>query len=258
MFKNVPDVYQSGMDETAPSTRAAQRNAAFRNAAAFLAFPGFTAFLIAAWVAAYPPDFAHPSQAAALKLSVLVPVILLGAIGTYLSIYSGMTPDPLRARGNRQGLTAAVLSGVVLGLTAVSLDAATGFSDLIARRLQVDSIHIEFPASAFVYVAGAIVVECLYRLIPIGTLYFLIAHLAFRRRHGDFVFWFLAALTSLIEPLSQAGLAEGQVLVWALFAVIFVFNLVEAMLWRRYGWIALILSRVTFYFIWHVALGPAL
>ncbi len=233
------------------------RGQAVRNSVAFLTGPGLVGVLIAAWIAAYPPEFAHPSQAAALRLSVLAPILLLGAVGVYASIRSEMTPDPLATGKRRSALVSAVTSGTILGLVVVGLDVATGFSDLIARRLGIDSIHIDFPASVFVYTAGAIAVECLYRLIPIGSLYFLIAHLALRRRGEAIVFWALAVLTSLIEPLSQAGLAGDRLLVWVLFASIFAFNLVEAMLWRRFGWIALLLSRLVFYLIWHVAVGPA-
>lgn len=231
---------------------------AVRNATAFLLGPGVIAMLIAAWVAAFPPDFAHPSQAAALQFATLAPIVLLGAAGVYASIRSGMTPDALAKGKARGGLLAALTSGTILGLVVVGLDAATGFSDLIARRLEIDSIHIDFPASALVYAAGAVAVECLYRLIPISTLYYLIAYLALRGRGEAAIFWTLAVLTSSIEPLSQAGLAGDGPLVGLLFAFIFAFNLMEAMLWRRYGWIALLLSRLTFYFIWHVAVGPAL
>lgn len=213
---------------------------------------------IAAWISSYPPDFAHPSQAAALQLGTLAPILLLGAIGVYSSIRSGMTPDPLAAGNARAALVSTVASGAVLGLIVVLLDFATGFSDLIARRLGIESIHIDFPASIFVYGAGAIAVECLYRLIPIGIIYFLVAKLALRGRREAAVFWTLSVLASLIEPLSQAGLAGDRLLVWLLFAFIFAFNLIEALLWRRFGWTSLLVSRLTFYLIWHVVVGPAL
>ena len=231
---------------------------AVRNATAFLLGPGLIAMIIAAWVAAFPPDFAHPSQAAALQIATLAPIVLLGAAGVYVSIRSGMTPDPLVAGRGRGVLLAALISGAILGLVVAGLDLATGFSDLIARRLGIDSIHIDFPASALVYSAGAVAVECLYRLIPVSALYFLIAALALRGRREAAVFWSLAVLTSSIEPLSQAGLAGDGLLVGLLFAFIFAFNIMEATLWRRYGWTALLVSRLTFYFIWHVAVGPAL
>lgn len=233
-----------------------QSKAALRNVAAFLLGPALIAILIAFGVSANPPDFAHPSQAAALSITTLGPVLVLGAFGVWASLYSGMTPDPLRPGQGWRPIMTAVASGIMLGLIAVSLDVATGFSDAIARRLEIPSIHISFPASAFVYAAGAIAVECLYRLIPLSLLYFLIAHLVLRGRGESAVFWTLAVATSFIEPLSQAALANDQLLVWLLFGVIFTFNMVEALLWRHYGWVALLTSRLVFYLVWHVAIGP--
>jgi membrane associated rhomboid family serine protease len=73
------------------------------------------------------------------------------------------------------------------------------------------------------------------------------------------LFWTLAFLSALIEPLSQAPLAGAEPgLVWALFGFIVLFNLSEAALWRRFGWPAPILSRLAFYAIWHVVFGPVL
>lgn len=236
----------------------ARWDGALCNAVTFLAGAGLIVILIAAWIAVDPPDFAHPSQAAALRLTVLAPILLLGALGVYLSIRSRMTPDPLGAPRAGHPVTAAVGSGIILGLIAVGLDLITDFSGLIAQRLGIDSIHIDFPDSVFVYLAGAVVVECLYRLIPISIIYFLVARLVLRGRGEGGVFWVLAVLTSFVEPLSQAGLAGERALIWLLCAVIFAFNLVEALLWRRYGWISLLLSRLTFYLIWHVMAGPAL
>jgi hypothetical protein len=241
------------MQDTATFSGGAQ------NALLFLVAPAATALAIAYYVMLYPPTFAHPSQAAALQLTVLAPILALGAAGVFLSIASGMTPDPLADERARGQVTTGLLSGFVLGVLVFVFDEASGFSKLLAQTLGIGSIHVAFPASAYVYVAGAIAVECLYRLIPVAFLYALIAHVALGGRGEAVVFWVLAALTSLVEPLSQAPLAGKEpTLVWALFAMIFVFNLTEAHLWRRYGWIAPVVARLTFYGIWHVALGPIL
>jgi hypothetical protein len=213
-------------------------------------------------VALNPPDFAHPSQAAALQIAVLGPLMALGAFGAFgvfVSILSRMTPDPLASNRRTAALWTAATAGVVLGLAVFGLDFATGFSDLVARALGISSIHIAFPASLYVYTAGAVAVECLYRIVALSFIYAIAARLLLKGRGEGIVFWILAVLTSLIEPLSQAGLARGApVLIVVLFAAIWLFNISEAALWRRYGWTSLIVSRVVFYLVWHVALGPVL
>jgi hypothetical protein len=230
-----------------------------QNAFLFLIVPGAAALAIAYYVMLYPPAFAHPSQAAALQLAVLGPILVLGAAGVLLSVASGMTPDPLADERARGQVAAGLSSGLVLGVAVFAFDQASGFSKLLAQALGIGSIHIAFPASAYVYAAGAIAVERLYRFIPVAFLYALIARVVLGGRGEAVVFWALAVLSSLVEPLSQAPLAGKEPsLVWALFAMIFVFNLTEAHLWRRYGWIAPLTARLTFYGIWHVALGPLL
>lgn len=232
---------------------------AIRNVAAFALGPAAITLGISFYVSRNPPQFAHPSQAAALEMGALAPLLILGAIGVFIATLARMTPDPLAGGRLRSSLVAAVGSGALLGSLVLGLDYATGFSTLVAQRLDLESIHIAFPASLYVYAAGAVAVECLYRLIPVSILYGLIARVILRGRGEAIVFWALAVVSSLIEPLSQAGLAAAAPqLVWALFAAIFAFNLTEAALWRRFGWIAMVASRAVFYLIWHVVAGPML
>lgn len=228
------------------------------NALIFAAVPAGAAVAVSLYVTANPPEFAHPSQAAALELGALAPILLVGIAGVFVSVASGMTRDPLKTNLGRM-LILSALSGAVFGGAAFAMDYLSGFSDVLASRLGITSIHIAFPASAYVYAAGAVAVECLYRLIPVSILYAVIARLILKGRGEGLVFWMLAALSSLIEPLSQAPLAAAQTgLVWLLFGFIFLFNVSEAALWRRFGWPAPIVSRLSFYAVWHVILGPML
>lgn len=228
------------------------------NAAAFALGPGAAALLISWLLTLNPPEFAHPSQAAALQFAILGPLVALGALGVFVSILSKMTPDPLAAGRRSAAIWTAAAAGLALGLAVLGLDFVTRFSDRVAATLGIASIHIAFPASLYVYAAGAVAVECLYRIVPLSLAYGL-ARLLLKGRGEAVVFWILAALTSLLEPLSQAGLAQGApALVLVLFAAIWLFNISEAALWRRYGWTSLIVSRVVFYVVWHVALGPVL
>ncbi len=228
------------------------------NALLFAAIPVGATVAIACYVAAHPPEFAHPSQGAALQLAALAPLLIGGVIGVFLSVATGMTANPLKANFGRMTVFA-LISGAVFGAAALAADYGSGFSQILAARLDIKSIHIAFPASAYVYAAGAIAVECLYRLIPVSILYAIIARLILKGRGEAGVFWLLAVLSSLIEPLSQAPLAGAEPnLVWLLFAFIFAFNFSEAALWRRFGWPAPILSRLSFYAIWHVVFGPML
>ena len=115
-----------------------------------------------------------------------------------------------------------------------------------------------FPGPLLFYSGGAIIVEVFYRLVPIPLLMW-IAGLALRGRGREQTFWVLAAITSLIEPATQdlavlqrPGLetAAGTV-----FAIDYALNFVQAVMFRRFGFLAAILTRVATYVVWHVIYG---
>ena len=100
--------------------------------------------------------------------------------------------------------------------------------------------------------------EVIYRLVPIPALLWLISNVALRGRAQTPVFWLLAVLTSLVEPLDQnlyvfqagaIGLAAAQSLSDCGH------NLAQAAMLRRYGFLAGIVTRVGMYSVWHVAYG---
>jgi len=112
--------------------------------------------------------------------------------------------------------------------------------------------------SLLFYPGGAIIVEVFYRLLPIPLVTWLVSTLALRGRGQTPVFWSMAGLTSLIEPLSQDldALAGGPLaLVTSPFGVDFVMNLVQAVMFRRFGLSSAIATRVAVYLVWHVAYG---
>lgn len=243
---------------TMAGTDSSAHRSGLSNVRLFAMGPGLLVLAMVAIVAMFPPQFAHPSQGAALEPKVAVPILLMAMAGVYVAARTNMTANPLDPALRRRALVHAVCGGVLIGLLTVAADHAAGFSSAIAATLHIPSIHIGFPESAYVYAAGGVLVECLYRFIPVSMLYGLIV-LVTRRRHEAAVFWTLGILTALIEPLSQAPLAGQAVGVVApLFGLIFIFNLTELWLWRRYGWIAPVVSRLCFYGVWHVAVGPVL
>jgi len=80
-----------------------------------------------------------------------------------------------------------------------------------------------------------------------------------RGRYREPVFWVLAALTSLIEPgtqdlaaLQRSGLEAAAITV---FGVDYVLNFVQAVMFRRYGFLAAIVTRASAYVVWHVIYG---
>ena len=111
-----------------------------------------------------------------------------------------------------------------------------------------------FPYSLFLYSQGAIYTEILYRLLPFGILLLLLEFFhpsGATRRVG---FWFIAILTSLVEPIMQLPEEELWVKVYS-FVTGLVFNLLLAWFFRRAGFLASLTMRLGHYLIWHILLG---
>jgi len=97
-------------------------------------------------------------------------------------------------------------------------------------------------------------VEAFYRLVPIPLLLWLISNVVLKKRAQSQVFWILALLTSLIEPLTQdLDLGQfGMLLMASVFLLDYGLNLTQAALFRKYGFLAAIIMRVAYYVVWHI------
>jgi hypothetical protein len=78
-----------------------------------------------------------------------------------------------------------------------------------------------------------------------------------RGRSQTQTFWALAALTSLLEPAGQdlSYLPYGIIPVAASFLPDYAFNFVQAIFFRRYGFLAAIVVRLGDYLVWHILYG---
>lgn len=221
----------------------------------YLIFAGLAAASVIL-LSQFDVTYAHPSQKESLRLITLLPILVLAALGSWLWGRSNLPVLPRERTALFSILLRLVGMGAAIGLLGVMLDYGLGFSRLFASKLGIKSIHIAFPYSAFAYTAGAVVIESLYRLIPIPIAVW-IGRLVLRERGMPIIFWVVAILMSLIEPLSQASVLSDQPFIFAVIAIfIFFFNLLQASLLKRYGVAAPLITRISFYLIWHVAVGP--
>ena len=205
-----------------------------------------------------PGVFRSPAQAKVFEWPLLALWTALGGLGVFLSERTGFAP-PWEKGGARRRLLAPAAWGIALGVLAVATDAATGWSHAVAAKMGLPTIHIPFPASALVYPGGAIIVEILYRLFPIPVLLWLLTRIPALREKGNAIFWTLAALTSLLEPIGDLGLRSlGLATMAAVFAQDDALNFLQAWTFRRRGFLAAIVARVAFYAVWHIVPSLAL
>jgi hypothetical protein len=155
---------------------------------------------------------------------------------------------------NRQRFLIPVLLGLGISLPFIAIDLLTHFTTILAAQHGQPRENIAFPASVLIYPGGAVIVEVFYRLFLVPLLLWLVSNVALSGRWQAHVFWALALLTSLIEPLTQdMDLFQfGVGLMATVFLLDYALNLTQATLFRKYGFLAAIVMRVAFYAVWHI------
>lgn len=190
--------------------------------------------------------YSDPSQAAIFQWSSIATLAVIGLIGVWLADRSGFPSPWDRSISNHQRFVIPAAIGILLG--AVSLGVNT--------ILRLPKIDLGFPASLFVYSAGAIVVEVFYRWLPLPLLLWLISTVFLRNKGQEITFWILAVLLSTLEPLARAGALIRMGVAgfpWALNLVeIYLVNLLQAYFFRRYGFLASLTIRLSHYLVWHI------
>ena len=127
----------------------------------------------------------------------------------------------------------------------------------LEQKLPKD-IHVPFPYSIPVYLTGGIFLEMLYHFIPIILLTWLVSDILLKKKWQSQVFWIFAILLSLWEPTMQIiGMLNMEMITSLLFSImlfifIFVANMVPLALFRKYGFLAPVVFRISDYLLWHV------
>ncbi len=201
----------------------------------------------------FPLAFADPSQAALFTWPSLAIFSVIGLVGVLLSERTGF-PDAWSVRISKYwSILLPVLVGMAWAVIPILIDRLTGYTRLVSARHGLVQQYIGFWQSLISFSAGSILVELVYRLLIIPLLLWVISNLIFKKKYQEPVFWTLAILTSALEPLGQLSdlsVVSGLPFI-ALFSQQYLFNLTQAAFFRRYGFLAAILVRVGFYFVWH-------
>ena len=155
---------------------------------------------------------------------------------------------------SRSAVLIPLFGGLALGVALVALDLATGFSTILVASHGLKQQFTGYLPMFLIFSAAPAIVMLIYRLVPIALLQWLLAEQLLKGHGRTAVFWTLAVLTSLLEPL---GLIDNMLrMPWLVALVYFLhlfgLNLFEATIFRRYGFLAAIAVRVAFYVIWHV------
>jgi hypothetical protein len=196
------------------------------------------------------------SQAELFSWPLIGFLALGGGISVWLGPRVGLPGLWDASISTRKRFLVPILVGLGLGVVNLTLHALTGLAQVLAAAANVSSINVAFPASLLLYSGGAIILEALYRLILITLPLWLIANLILRKRGHAQVFWVLALLTAALEPAEQMTLLAGHLgLMLVMGGVTYVVNVFAAHLLRQCGFLAPLVFRFAYYFVWHVVGG---
>jgi hypothetical protein len=110
-----------------------------------------------------------------------------------------------------------------------------------------------FPYSCFLYFSGAFEIEIFYRLIPL-TIILLLGKWFEKGKYFYAFFLTGAILTSFREPLEQ--LPDGGLLIISYsFLTGFAMNYLQAIFYKKSGFLASLFLRLGHYLFWHILLG---
>jgi hypothetical protein len=228
-----------------------------RDLVLFLCGPALVAVAIAVWFAVRPWPVPVADQAQHYMPGPVAISLGLGAIGAWLSSRVGLPSVPALTDGRRWLWLVLASTGLGLLIVAVSAveDAMLGVQHFLAQRIGHPSMNVPFPASIPHYLCGSILQECLFRLGPVPILAWVIGKLAFRDGVKPQVFWTIAILLSLVEPVMEMVMTihvrPDIALIGGGTGV--VGNLVWVALYRKMGWPVLLITRIVLELGWHVA-----
>lgn len=198
----------------------------------------------------FPNALRDPTQAALFEWIPLSIISLLGLVGVLLSLRTGF-PEAWDVRiSNRQRVLYPMVVGLAFGVAMVALDYVTDFTSLLAASHGLTQQYTGFLPMLLAFSVGAIIVEVIYRLLPIPLLLWLTSNLILRGRWQEQIFWVLAILTSTLELNQDWGVLSGIVLVTHQ-AELFALNFAQVAFFRKFGFLAAVLVRVAFYLVWH-------
>jgi hypothetical protein len=124
-------------------------------------------------------------------------VAVLGFVRLWLARQTGFPEMWDRGVSNTQRFLMPTIAGLIAGTILVIFN---------QRVLQLPAgLHVAFPASILYYLYASIESEFIFCLVPIPLFVWLISSVLLRHRSQVTLFWGVAILISLREPLLQLG-----------------------------------------------------
>ncbi len=175
-------------------------------------------------------------------------IALSGGILLSLLLYRGWFS--IYKAGNRKGLYLSSGLASIFGLIMILLD--------LNVRFPAD-LNILLPESMLFYPVIGFFAEVLFHVLPLTILLFVLTSIL-KGEHHEKVVLTSIVIVSLLEPLYQTVYiaSPGWFPLWAQAYIgihIFLINLAQLLIYKRYDFIAMYLFRLVYYLSWHIGWG---
>ena len=117
--------------------------------------------------------------------------------------------------------------------------------------------NILFPASLLFYPAIGFFVEIFFHVLPLTLLIVTLTSL-FRNLLYENIIWISILLVALLEPIYQTIWLDNRYPIWAVAYVglhVFLINLSQLIILKRYDFISMYSFRLVYYLFWHIGWG---
>jgi hypothetical protein len=120
-------------------------------------------------------------------------------------------------------------------------------------------LNVLFPESLLFYPAIGFFVEILFHVLPLSILLISLTSIFKKANHKNII-WICIIIVSLLEPVFQTIplFSSSHYPLWAATTVLlnlFLFNLSQLYIFKRYDFISMYSFRLVYYLIWHIVWG---
>lgn len=117
-------------------------------------------------------------------------------------------------------------------------------------------MNVPFPESLLFYPAIGFLAEIIFHLLPLSILLLLLSAI-FNNRKANRLIWFCIFLVATIEPTYQILPMDGYP-AWSVLATwtnLYIFNLAQLYVFKKYDFTSMYAFRLVYYLIWHIVWG---
>lgn len=121
------------------------------------------------------------------------------------------------------------------------------------------ALNVMFPKSLMFYPAIGFLVEIIFHVLPLSILLICLTTI-FKSISYSRILWVCIIIVALLEPAFQVVLllSLNHFPAWAVAAVclnLYVFNLSQLLIFRRYDFVSMYSFRLVYYLLWHILWG---